>query len=296
MKKLLLSAAAIFLAQFCFAQNIECRVTDTEGKRIEFVTATIEGTPYGAVSNESGYLSITLPDSLDSEYLIFSHISFEELRVNIGELRERSLSASDKATLKLERRNIVTPEAIVSAKKLKPVIIAGAGIPTGIIDCVGSSTLNTTIANSLESREWRSFGKLFTSKSKVLLSSIDFKARCAIDSVVLRVNIYRVAPDRTIVPISKNPIYIDIRKSNELIPYSIDITSCEAFGQGDIFIDFSFLQPIDPMKSNSKAHRIMVDFPINTGSYHISVNGRVAMVSPMLGPSITVRGIKFKDR
>lgn len=295
MKKLSILAAVIHLVQFCYAQEIKCRVTDTQGEQIEFVTVAIEGTSYGAISDGSGYFLITIPEALNSSDLIFSHISFMSMAVNVLELKERFAKSENPVTIQLERRDFSIPEVVISARHRKTVTLSGAGIPIGIISYPGCSTFNS-IDRTSELWEWRSFGRTFSSNSQVMIQSIDFKARCSADSVMLRVSVYGIDANSMMVPMGIKPVYVMIQKSSSLIHYDIDLGPCEAFGRGSIYIEMSFRQPIDDkIRKHPGIHPIFVEFPIHTGSYQISYNGKVRTISPALGLGIAVRGVKLKD-
>ena len=76
MMKKLLFFILLLLPTFAFGQKkdgvLYGKITDEEGKAIEFVNVAVRNTPYGVVSNSRGSYSLTLPaDTLIN--VVFSH-------------------------------------------------------------------------------------------------------------------------------------------------------------------------------------------------------------------------------
>ena len=85
MKKLLLSIL-LLLPAFVFAQRptgvLFGKITDDNGKAVEFVNVAVQNTKYGVVSDARGSYSLTLPaDTLIN--VVFSFVGYEEIKINV---------------------------------------------------------------------------------------------------------------------------------------------------------------------------------------------------------------------
>ena len=86
MKKLLFFIL-LLLPTFAFGQKkdgvLYGKITDEEGKAIEFVNVAVRNTPYGVVSNSRGSYSLTLPaDTLIN--VVFSFVGYEEIDMKVS--------------------------------------------------------------------------------------------------------------------------------------------------------------------------------------------------------------------
>ena len=85
MKKLLLFILFL-LPAFVFAQRptgvLFGKITDDNGKAVEFVNVAVQNTKYGVVSDARGSYSLTLPaDTLIN--VVFSFVGYEEIKINV---------------------------------------------------------------------------------------------------------------------------------------------------------------------------------------------------------------------
>ena len=86
MKKLLLFIL-ILLPAFVFAQRptgvLYGKITDDNGKAVEFVNVAVQNTKYGVVSDARGSYSLTLPsDTLIN--VVFSFVGYEEIKIGVN--------------------------------------------------------------------------------------------------------------------------------------------------------------------------------------------------------------------
>lgn len=311
MKKLLSGIFILLFAQAQFsraqnAYNIECRVTDTEGNRVEFATAAVEGGTYGTISDAAGNMTLNLPGSLDSTDLVFSHISFDDLMVNIGELRARYMQAREPVTIQMTRRKVELPQAVVSAKIRRTVILKNSGLPLfgGISFSISrSNPLYDTLPGF---KERANFGKMFHTDVPVLIKSLDFEAMAIIDSVVLRITVHRMEADSSLTPLSIEPVYVLMKKSHpRSIPYDIDMSAAQAYGSGDIYINVGIItrsvgEVGDQYDDYEQLYGNTIYFPMYTGKTFGESDpetglflGKLGAKYPV-GPGVTVRGIRFK--
>ena len=85
MKKLIIFIL-ILIPTFAFAQKHEGvlygKITDDNGKAIEFVNVAVQNTPYGVVSDSRGNYNLKLPaDTLLN--IVFSYVGYEEVRIEV---------------------------------------------------------------------------------------------------------------------------------------------------------------------------------------------------------------------
>ena len=108
MKKLLLSIL-LLLPAFVFAQRptgvLFGKITDDNGKAVEFVNVAVQNTKYGVVSDARGSYSLTLPaDTLIN--VVFSFVGYEEIKINVqlkpGERRKHDVKMQVTSTMLTE--------------------------------------------------------------------------------------------------------------------------------------------------------------------------------------------------
>ena len=85
MKKLILFILLLMPA-FVFGQKKEGvlygKITDDGGKAVEFVNVSVQGTPYGVVSDSRGGYRLTLPaDTLIN--VVFTFVGYEEVKLEV---------------------------------------------------------------------------------------------------------------------------------------------------------------------------------------------------------------------
>ncbi|MBR4137193.1 MAG: TonB-dependent receptor [Bacteroidales bacterium] len=108
MKKLLLFILFL-LPAFVFAQRptgvLFGKITDDNGKAVEFVNVAVQNTKYGVVSDARGSYSLTLPaDTLIN--VVFSFVGYEEIKINVqlkpGERRKHDVKMQVTSTMLTE--------------------------------------------------------------------------------------------------------------------------------------------------------------------------------------------------
>ena len=99
----------LFLPTFVFGQKIEGvlygKISDENGKAIEFVNVAVQNTPYGIVSDARGNYNLTLPaDTLIN--VVFSFVGYEEIKIEIklqpGERRKKDVTMKVSSTMLTE--------------------------------------------------------------------------------------------------------------------------------------------------------------------------------------------------
>ncbi len=101
------------------AKNISGRVFDEENKLMPFVNITIKGYSIGTITNNQGYFSLTIPDSLSHKELTFSFIGYENYKCMIESVGDNLIVVMKQATVDLQ-------EVIVSSNNTALSILHSA--------------------------------------------------------------------------------------------------------------------------------------------------------------------------
>ncbi|HWI92450.1 MAG TPA: SusC/RagA family TonB-linked outer membrane protein [Flavisolibacter sp.] len=98
MKKVLICFLALFCCAFAFAQTrmVRGRITNAEGKPVQYASVTVKGTTTGVPANESGEFSIpAAPNSV----LVISASGYQTSEVNIGNQTDLNISLKNSGSL-----------------------------------------------------------------------------------------------------------------------------------------------------------------------------------------------------
>lgn len=117
MKKLIIFIL-ILIPTFAFAQKHEGvlygKITDDNGKAIEFVNVAVQNTPYGVVSDSRGNYNLKLPaDTLVN--IVFSYVGYEEVRIEVKMKPEEQR----KHDVKMLVTSTMLPEMTVQDQSIK---------------------------------------------------------------------------------------------------------------------------------------------------------------------------------
>ena len=112
----------IMLPAFVFGQKNEGvlygKITDDDGKAIEFVNVAVQNTKYGVVSDARGSYSLTLPaDTLIN--VVFSFVGYEEIKLEI-KLKPEERRKHD---VKMQVTSTMLTEVTVHDQSIKPTTI-----------------------------------------------------------------------------------------------------------------------------------------------------------------------------
>lgn len=107
----------ILLPTFAFAQKNEGviygKITDENGKALEFVNVAVLNTPYGVVSDSKGSYNLVLPaDTLIN--LVYSFVGYDEIRIKIS-LKQGERRKND---VKMTVSSTMLPEMMVQDKSI----------------------------------------------------------------------------------------------------------------------------------------------------------------------------------
>jgi TonB-linked SusC/RagA family outer membrane protein len=98
MKKVLICFLALFCCAFAFAQprTVRGKITNAEGKPVQYASVTVKGTTTGVPANESGEFSIpAAPNSV----LVISASGYQTSEVNIGDQTDVNVSLKNSGSL-----------------------------------------------------------------------------------------------------------------------------------------------------------------------------------------------------
>jgi len=145
MKSKLLFFIMILLPFFAFGQKKEGvlygKITDSEGKAIEFVNVAVVNSQYGVVSDHRGEYSLTLPADINLN-VVFSYVGYEQKSVNVrlknGERREQDMTLDITSTM-LEEATVsdqsVKSETVTRLDARETILLPSSGAG-GIEDMV----------------------------------------------------------------------------------------------------------------------------------------------------------------
>lgn len=135
----------ILLPFFAFGQKKEGvlygKITDSEGKAIEFVNVAVVNSQYGVVSDHRGEYSLTLPADINLN-VVFSYVGYEQKSVNVrlknGERREQDMTLDITSTM-LEEATVsdqsVKSETVTRLDARETILLPSSGAG-GIEDMV----------------------------------------------------------------------------------------------------------------------------------------------------------------
>ena len=115
--KRLLFFILLLLPSFVIAQKNEGviygKITDENGKALEFVNVAVLNTPYGVVSDSKGSYNLVLPaDTLIN--LVYSFVGYDEIRIKIS-LKQGERRKND---VKMTVSSTMLPEMMVQDKSI----------------------------------------------------------------------------------------------------------------------------------------------------------------------------------
>ncbi len=96
------------------AKKTSGRVYDEENKLMPFVNITIEGYSIGTITNNQGYFSLTVPDSLSHKELTFSFIGYESYKCTIESVGDNLIVVMRQAMVDLQEVVVSSDNTVFS--------------------------------------------------------------------------------------------------------------------------------------------------------------------------------------
>ena len=202
-------------------------VMDTLNNAVEFVNIGFKEKGIGTVCDADGRFSLMVPDSLKEEFITFSHINYKTRHLQIDDIRKTN-------SIVLENKQIELSDVIVL-----PQNTSTKWIRKGFRVINGSCYFENLGAEA---------GIVLKLNKKTLLREVKFTVKnCSYDSVLIRVNIYKLKDIEPIYlhsPLHKM-VYKNKKTSNHNLVINeqlvlnqekvlVGIECVQVFGEGDI--------------------------------------------------------------
>ena len=203
---------------------------------IEFVNIGFPKKGVGTVSSEKGEFVLIVPDSLKSDSIVFSHISYKTKKIKL----EENLSV---ITLTEAKKDL--SEVIILPNKIKSKWInKGISIPV----------------SSMLSNLGEEVGIPLDFKKEALLRQVKVKVKsCSYDSVIVRVNLYNLKEGIVGDLISTEPLYTTIFKNKKSQEYILDFVESIKISDGSILLSMECVAYHGEVDSK-------IVFPTNAGT------------------------------
>lgn len=235
---------SLFTAHAQEHKEIAGIVLDNKENPVAYVNVGIPGKGIGGMSDKDGTFRLLIPNTLLDEQLVVSHIAYKKYSCSI-----RAISSSPFRVL-LEDSLLALPEVSVRPLKGKWISNKGIRVPGGVMTTDKTGSLGEEIGINV---------KL---KKDGLLEQIRLPvSECSYDSVLVRVNLYRICEGMNPELLPILPVYQTIRKvdKKENILFKFDMLP--TLPAGDIRIGFEIVRVdgvgvlVFPLYSTHSFHR-----------------------------------------
>jgi outer membrane cobalamin receptor len=115
-------------------------------QEIPFVNIYIKNSPIGTYSEMDGSFKLSIPDSIKKSYLVFEHVAYDTLQLNLA-------SAAEQSNYYLYPRVIQSPSITIQAQRDKPAIVDDLPQPYSIISAKNFDTQGYMDAGDLLRKE-----------------------------------------------------------------------------------------------------------------------------------------------
>lgn len=223
--KQIITVLALFLTLISInSQEYRGRIISlVEGKPVEFANIGIIGKNRGTVSDEKGNFTLNIQGVSEEDTIRISKIGYKPLIMNVEHFKNLS-----RDSICLTPIDFKLPEVtIVGSRK---IIMYGEPVP--------SSNL-VSVFGSLYGDFWlgQELGVVIDVRKKVLIRTININMGiCSLDSVQLRLNIYKTDNKNNYHNILKQPIYFSFEKDAIKEPVVIDVTNDSILVNGKILV------------------------------------------------------------
>lgn len=218
----------VHITSIVIGQEYSGKVENTDCTPIEFVNIGIPLKSIGTVSDLNGDYTIDLTNQSDSDSLKFSCIGFKPYSINVKEfkrLKEKTI------TLKKEIYSI--DEVIVMSKRIKDKTF-------------GIETFSKVFTGGFSEVELGyEFGILMKNRKKAFLKTMNINiAICDFDSIFFRANIYQAKGEERFKNILKEPIYVNVSKSDIKDKIVIDLNPYDLYVEGDFLVTLEHVKDL----------------------------------------------------
>lgn len=179
-------------------KTVKGNCIDEAGEPVSYVNVIVGGTKLRSVSDKNGGFSINIPDSLVTEIIVFSHISFNTVEHSLSELPDKDVQ------IVLYPRILMLEEAMVAAKggKMRNLNFIGSSNPL----------LKTMLASNF--RRDPSMGEKVKVRKKANIKELEFKILGnTYDSLIMRTVLYNITKEGY-RPLMAEPHYFSISRGH----------------------------------------------------------------------------------
>lgn len=196
---------------------ITCKQT---GQPVEYANIGIVGKNVGTVSNDKGYYSLQIDEKYSNDSLLFTCIGYKPYSIKVSEFRKlqnHSISLDEKVT---EIQTVVVLPKKYVLKKL------------------GVTTRNKSFSAGFENNQLGyEMGIMMKVKKNAFIQKVNLNInQCTYDSLLYRLNIYKVNGEMDFENILTKPIYIKLPKRELNKTVTIDLTSYNIKVQGNFLV------------------------------------------------------------
>ena len=122
----------LLLPTFVFGQKKEGvlygKITDENGKAVEFVNVSVQNTPYGVVSDSRGSYSLSLPaDTM--VHVVFSFVGYEEIKIKT-KLKPNEKRKND---VIMQMSSTMLPETTINDQSIKSTSITKLDVKEAVL-------------------------------------------------------------------------------------------------------------------------------------------------------------------
>lgn len=215
--------------------RVRGRITDDSGKSVEYVNVGIENSQTGVTSDGRGHFSLIVPDSLAEGTLYISHLTYEPRRIPLRELLWRP---TEPVVVELSERAFAIPQITVRPGRLRYRRVGGRGVRVP-----GDTKLLFTDRPNHNVESMAELGTALNIREPLLIQTVSFPIGSCTDSLLLRVNLYRLEADSVTVPLHSTPFYVYVLPGWEGI-YEVDVSSVPIVARpGRMLVVFEHANP-----------------------------------------------------
>ena len=209
------------------AQNISGIVINAEDKQpVDFVNIGIAGKNVGTVTDVNGCFHLSVDPCFSCDSLLFSRIGYNSCSIKIADLMIDSIMV-----VPLKEKTYELSELKITPRKFKTRTL---GVTTKF------KKMNAGFEHNLLGYEC---GILMKVKKSALIKKVNIHiATCTYDTILYRLNIYKVQGKRTFVNMLKEPVYITMPGSAVKDEIQLDLQS------KNIVVDGNFLITLEHVK------------------------------------------------
>jgi hypothetical protein len=219
-------SSANLIAQ-SFSGFITCMQT---GQPVEYANIGIVGKNVGTVSNDKGYFSLQIEEKYNNDSLLFTCIGYRPYLIKVSEFRKlqnHSISLEEKVT---QIQTVLVLPKKYAQKKL------------------GVTTRNKSFSAGFSDNQLGyEMGIMMKVKKTAFIQTVNLNInQCTYDSILYRLNIYKVKGKMNFENILTKPIYIKLPKSMLNKTVTIDLTSYNLMLQGYFLVALEHIKDMGP--------------------------------------------------